>query len=260
MFQMRSAGADQQNCRLIEKGQSMTRIDAVTITAQYTSFSWPVRPTLVTLWTCPGNLRIGRWQAGILSLDLPDGDRSRISCPNVDEARRAATLVWNTPAGHAAVARRMTEEQRLYEAEAAAATWTGERRHEWQEPKQLVTLVRVAIQQAVEAGILPIPNDYRVTWRSSDQTIRVVTRHMLTVNDSVVNAEVWPLLKPFNASKARNSRGQVFEQHAFNIEIEAPNDRMIGHRVAAMERAGFPAEDIGYVQDIHALFARGRDI
>jgi hypothetical protein len=154
----------------------MTSIDAVTITAQFSLYSrgGPDPDSPANLHTNPGSAYVGRWQAGILSLNLPAGGKSEVACRDVTEAIRAATLVWDTPAGQGAIEHRQAEreaEQQRYKAAVARAIWTGERRHEWQEPKQLVALAKAAIQQAVKDGVLPMPNDYRVTWRSDDEAI-----------------------------------------------------------------------------------------
>jgi hypothetical protein len=124
----------------------------------------PDSPDPAVLFARPGNIRVGRWDAGILSLQQPDGDRRRVSCPNADDAVSEATPTWNTAEGFATL-------ERWIGVQRAAATWTAERRHEWQEPKQLVALAKAAIQQAVKDGVLPMPNDYRVTWRSDDEAI-----------------------------------------------------------------------------------------
>jgi hypothetical protein len=244
----------------------MQSIDAVTITAQSAVYSRgapaPDSPTF--LWVKPGSVRVAVWQAGILSLDRPDGAHRRILCLDVAEAVRRTMKVWDTPVGHAAVARRMAEKQRQYE----AATWTGERRYEWQEPKQLVALVKAEIRRAVKDGILPMPNDYRVTWRSDDRAIYIHTLHALLPCSPIVDT-LHTLIQPFNASTAGNCDGAVSERWDFDIEVESPRgpkkdqtlpwaERMAlegAHLAAAMERAGFPADDIGFVRDLYAAYA-----
>jgi hypothetical protein len=251
----------------------MTSIDAVTITAQFSLYSrgGPDPDSPANLHTNPGSAYVGRWQAGILSLNLPAGGKSEVACRDVTEAIRAATLVWDTPAGQGAIEHRQTEreaEQQRYKAAVARAIWTGERRHEWQEPKQLVALAKAAIQQAVKDGVLPMPNDYRVTWRSDDEAIYVRTHHAW-VRWSQIAETVKDLLRPFNASGAGDFDGHVVENWVFNTQVEEPTgpkkvrslplvDRMRlerTHRVAVMERAGFPAADIAKVQASFATYA-----
>ena len=71
----------------------MTSIDTVTITAQDDGLLLPGKPTApASLHADPGGIQVGRWDAGILYLDLPDGDRRRLPCSNVDEAVREAML------------------------------------------------------------------------------------------------------------------------------------------------------------------------
>jgi hypothetical protein len=117
----------------------MTCIDAVTITAQFALYSRgvPDPASPANLFTDPGSHPVGRWQAGVLTLYLPDGGESEISCPDVNKAIHVATLIWDTPEGKDALARRKAEreaeeeaERQRYSAAVAAATWTGERRHE----------------------------------------------------------------------------------------------------------------------------------
>jgi hypothetical protein len=81
------------------------------------------------------------------------------------------------------------------------------------------------------------------------------------VRDQQITEAVKDLTKPFNASRA----GDL----AFRIRIDDPTgprnvrrlalaDRMAlecAHRVAAMERAGFPAADITKVRDVYASYA-----
>jgi hypothetical protein len=245
----------------------MTSIDAVAITAQYDGMPpWPA-----CLYTDPGGIQVGRLDAGILSLDLPDGDRRRVPCSNVDEAVREAMLTWNTAEGFATLERWIDERDaqwQQYRADVAAATWTGKRRHEWQEPKQLVALVKVAIQQAVKDGILPMPNDYRVTWRSDDHAIYIRTHHALLRSLEIEDKAV-TLLRPFNASIAGDFGGDVIERHNFRVEVEAPtgpkSDRSLlqaerialygAHCVAGMEGANFPANDIDYVRAFFGSYA-----
>jgi hypothetical protein len=231
----------------------MHSIDAVTIMAQEDGLLLPGRPTPpISLYARPSDLEVGRWDAGILSLDLPDGDRRRVPCSDVDEAVHEAALTWNTAEGVATLARRLA-------ARHALATWTGERRHEWQTPKQLIALVNATIRQAVTDGVLPKPNDYRVTWRKDEQAIYVRTYHVM-LGDFDLDTIVAELLRPFNTSTARDYSadwyvGGIGENWEFGIEVEAPNDRTIGRCLAAMDRAGFPTEDIGYVRDVLVAFA-----
>src|SRR4051812_17250375 len=105
----------------------MTSIDAVTITAQSDYASDPT----FSLYADPSSVQVGRWQAGILSLHLPGGDSGRVPCSDVDGAVHEATLTWSTGEAFATLERWIATRR-------AAATWTGDRRHEWQEPKQLV--------------------------------------------------------------------------------------------------------------------------
>src|SRR3954451_21135572 len=106
----------------------MTAIDAVTITAHvFYVRGVPDSPDPAVLFAHPGDIRVGRWDAGILSLQQPDGDRRRVLCPNVDEAISEATLTWNTAEGLATL-------KRWIGVQRAVATWTAERRHEWREP------------------------------------------------------------------------------------------------------------------------------
>ena len=234
----------------------MTSIDAVTITAQSDYASDPT----FSLYADPGSIPVGYWNAGI-PLQQPDGDRRRRPCSDVDEAVHEATLTWNTAEGFATL-------ERWVGVRRAAATWTGERRHEWQGPKQLVALVKATIQQAVKDGVLPMPNDYRVTWRSDDEAIYVRTLHDW-VRDQQITETVKDLLRPFNASGAGDFDGHVVENWVFNTQVEEPTgpkkvrslplvDRMRlerTHRVAVMERAGFPAADIAKVQASFATYA-----
>ena len=221
----------------------MTSIDAVTITAQSDYASDPTFP----LYADPGSIPVGHWNAGILSLQQPDGDRRRRPCSDVDEAVHEATLTWNTAEGFATL-------ERWIGVRRAAATWTGERRHEWQGPKQLVALVKATIQQAVKDGVLPKPNDYRVTWRKDETAIYIRTHHEM-LGDFHIDAIVDPLLRPFNASKAGDYEGEVIENWDFGILVEAPVEPIPSRDLASMERAGFPADDVDYVRRIFALFA-----
>jgi hypothetical protein len=240
----------------------MTSIDAVTITAQF-DFDYsrggpdPDRPN--TLWAHPGIIHVATWDAGVLSLTMPDGTTRPTPCPRGAEAVGIAARAWNTPDGIAAVKRWMAEneeEWRQYEVDVAAATWTGERRHEWQEPKRLVALVKAAIKQAVKDGILPMPNDYRVTWRKDENAIDVRTHHAWWESDEI-GYKLYDLLQPFNASKARVYDGGAYERRDFDIEVEPPAgpsevSLAIAYHVAAMERAGFPCD---YIVDVAKLIA-----
>jgi hypothetical protein len=237
----------------------MTPINAVEIIAFL--YLRDDSPDTAVLSTEPGNLRIGRLDAGILSLQQPDGDSRRVSCPNLDEAISEATLTWNTADGFATL-------ERWIGVQRAAATWTGERRHEWQEPQQLVTLVRATIRQTVKDGVLPMPNDYRVTWRKSQNTISVHTKHAWLRSEQIRKA-LETLLRPFNASTAGDFRGCVIERLDFYIRAGAPNqpkeDRTLpateiwalryAHRIAAMERDGFAAADIDHMRATCAKYA-----
>jgi hypothetical protein len=111
----------------------------------------------------------------------------------VDEAIHEATLTWNTAEGFATL-------ERWIVARRAAAVWTGERRHEWQTPKQLVALVKAAIRQAVKDGILPLPNDYCLTWDGGD-SFTIHTLHSLVRCDTILEIAN-NLLKPFVSSVA----------------------------------------------------------
>jgi hypothetical protein len=251
----------------------MISIDAVTITARFALYSRgvPDPDSHAILRTSLGGAYVGHWRAGILSLPSPDGGRSEITCSDVDAAIHEATLVWDTPEGKRAIARQLAEREAdrwRVNADVAAATWTGERRHEWQEPKQLVPIVKTAIQQAVKDGILPLPNDYRVTWRKDENAIYIRTKHAW-MRYGQITETVRDLLRPFNASRPRDSDGDVFEGRDFDIEIAEPTglkpDRSLphaermaltgAHRIAAMEQAGFPAADIDDVRKFFAAYA-----
>src|SRR4051794_10267998 len=210
----------------------MTSIDAVTITAQFlysldSPCGEPAPDSLAFLYTDPGGVTVGRLDAGILSLQQPDGDRQRRPCPDVDEAVREATLTWNTTEGFATL-------DRWIGVRRALATWTGERRHEWREPKQLVALVKATIRQAVKDGGLPSPNDYRVTWRKSQNTISVITKHAWLRSEQI-HKPLETLLRPFNASTAGDFRGCVIERLDFYIRASAPNQPKEDRTLAATE-------------------------
>jgi hypothetical protein len=221
----------------------MTSIDAVTIAAQSDYASDPT----FSLYADPGSIPVGHWNAGILSLQQPDGDRRRRPCSDVDEAVREAMLTWNTVEGFATL-------ERWIGVRRAAATWTGDRRHEWQEPKQLVALVKATIRQAVKDGILPTPNDYRVTYRKSENAIYIRTHHV-TLGDFHIDVIVDPLLRPFNASTAGDYDGEVIENWDFGIQAEAPTEPLLSRYLASMERAGFPPDDVDYAHRLLAIFA-----
>jgi hypothetical protein len=216
----------------------MTSIDAVTIVAQEDSLLLPGRPTPpTTLYARPSDIEVGRWDAGILSLDLPDGDRRRLSCSDVDEAVHEAALTWNTAEGGA----------------------TLERRHEWQNPKQLVALVRATLRQAVKDGVLPKPDDYRVTWRKDEQTIYIRSHHV-TLSDFNIDVIVEPLLRPFNTSTAMDYSADWFvagigENWEFGIQVEAPTEQILSRYLESMVRAGFSADDIDYAYRLLSIFA-----
>jgi hypothetical protein len=180
----------------------MTSINAVTVVEQE-GF----------LFADPGSIQIGRWDAGILSLDLPDGDRRRVPCSDVDEAVHEAMLTWNTAEGFVTL-------ERWIGARRAEVTRTGERRHEWQESNQLVALVDTKIQQAVKDGILPMPNDYCVTWRNDENAIYIHTNHAW-LESLEIEYELDTLLRPFNASTAGDvdADGNVFEREDFSFEV-----------------------------------------
>ncbi len=233
----------------------MTSINAVTITAHvFYVHGDPDSPDPAVLFAHPGSIGVGTWDAGILSLQQPDGDRRRRPCPNADEAVREAALTWNTAEGLATL-------ERWTSARRALATWTGERRHEWQTPADLIAVVKAVIKQAVTDGVLPPPNDYRVTWRKSDDTISVHTKHAW-LRRAQVDETLNTLLGPFNASTAGDFRGSVIKRWDFYIRAYTPNqpreDRTLpaaeiwalryARRIAAMERDGFPAADIDYMR------------
>jgi hypothetical protein len=220
----------------------MTSIDAVTITAQSDYASDPT----FSLYADPGSIPVGYWNAGI-PLQQPDGDRRRRPCSDVDEAVHEATLTWNTAEGFATL-------ERWVGVRRAAATWTGERRHEWQGPKQLVALVKATIQQAVKDGVLPKPNDYRVTWRKDETAIYIRTHHEM-LGDSHIDAIVDPLLRPFNASTAHVAVDGIYENWDFGIQVEAPTEPLLSRYLASMERAGFPPDDVDYAHRLLAIFA-----
>jgi hypothetical protein len=240
----------------------MTSINAVEIVAHvFYVRGDPDSPDPAVLFARPGNIRVGRWDAGILSLQQPDGDRRRVSCPNADEAVREAALTWNTAEGLATL-------ERWIGVQRALATWTGERRHEWQTPADLIALVKAVIKQAVKDGVLPPPNDYRVTWRKSEDTISVLTKHAW-LRRAEVDKTLETLLRPFNASTAGDFRGSVIERLDFYIRAGTPNqpreDQTLpaaeiwalryARRIAAMERDGFAAPDIDHMRATCAKYA-----
>jgi hypothetical protein len=231
----------------------MTCIDAVTIVAQEDGLLLPGRPIPpTTLYARPSDIEVGRWDAGILALDLPDGDRRRVPCSDVDEAVHEAMLTWNTAEGFVTLERRLA-------ARRALATWTGERRHEWQDPKQLVAPVKAEIRQAVKDGVLPKPNDYRVTWRKDEQTIYIRTHHEL-LGDFHIGTIVEKLLRPFNTSTAIDYSedwfvGGIGENWEFGIQVEAPTEPLLSRYLASMVRAGFPPDDIDYAYRLLSKFA-----
>jgi hypothetical protein len=233
----------------------MTSINAVEIVAHvFYVRGDPDSPDPAVLFARPGNIRVGRWDAGILSLQQPDGDRRRVSCPNADDAVSEATPTWNTAEGLATL-------ERWIGVKRALATWTGERRHEWQTPADLIALVKAVIKHAVNDGVLPPPNDYRVTWRKSEDTISVLTKHAW-LRRAQIDKALETLLRPFNASTADDFRGGVIKRWDFFIRADTPNqpreDRTLpateiwalryAHRIAAMERDGFPAADIDHMR------------
>jgi hypothetical protein len=231
----------------------MTSIDAVTIIAQEDGLLLPGRPTPPTiLYARPSDIEVGRWDAGILSLDLPDGDRRRVSCPDVDEAVHEAALTWNTAEGFVTLDRRLAARRDL-------ATWTGERRHEWQTPKQLVALVRATLRQAVKDGVLPKPDDYRVTWRKDEQTIYIRTHHV-TLGDFNIDVIVEPLLRPFTTSTAMDYSADWFvagigENWEFGFQVEAPTEPLLFRYLESMVRAGFSSDDVEYAYRLLSIFA-----
>ena len=118
-------------------------------------------------------------------------------------------------------------------------------------------------------GLLPMPDDYRVTWRSDDRAIYIRTHHALLARSLDIAFALDTLLRPFNASTAGDFDGDVIERWDFGIEVDAPTgpkkDRTlprverlaleVARRAAAMERAGFPADDIDFVRDFFAAYA-----
>jgi hypothetical protein len=90
----------------------MTAIPVVTIEARFSHYFSRGVPNLGSkayFIANPGNIRVGTWKAGILSLYLPDGDSRRVPCSDVDEAVHETTLTWNTPAGIATRERRIAD-------------------------------------------------------------------------------------------------------------------------------------------------------
>jgi hypothetical protein len=231
----------------------MTSIDAVTITAQEDGLLLPGRPIPPTsLYARPSDLEVGTWEAGILSLHLPDGDSRRVPCSDVEEAIHEAALTWNTAEGFATLERRLA-------ARHALATWSGERRHEWQTPKQLVGLVRATIRQAVKDGVLPKPDDYRVTWCQDEETLYIRTYHEL-LGDFHIDVIVEKLLRPFNTSTARDYSEDWFvagvhECWEFGILVESRDEPTLFGDMAAMEHAGFPPDDIEYAYRLLTRFS-----